>query len=176
MKYTSSIALDTDTKIKELHKEETYLGIEEGDRIQHGKMKEKIRKECYRRISGVLRSELNAKNKLEAINTLAIPAVKYSSHVVNWNVEEIKRTERKIQKLMTLNRMHHSKADVSRMSIPRKGGRGITNLEMAYKATTIGYMLVAVFRRKDVEAALQHEKKKKLHSVVKERWKLSVLR
>ena len=77
---------------------------------------------------------------------------------------------------MTLNRMHHSKADVSRMSIPRKGGRGITNLEMAYKATTIGYMLVAVFRRKDVEAALQHEKKKKLHSVVKKRWKLSVLR
>ena len=131
VKYTSSIALDTDTKIKELHKEETYLGIEEGDRIQHGKMKEKIRKKCYRRISGVLRSELNAKNKLEAINTLAIPAVTYSSHVVNWNVEEIKRTERKIRKLMTLNRMHHSKADVSRMSIPRKGRRGITNLEMA---------------------------------------------
>ena len=94
-------------------------------------MKEKIRKKCYRRISGVLRSELNAKNKLEAINTLAIPEVTYSSHVVNWNVDEIKRTERKIQKLMTLNRMHHSKADVSRMSIPRKGRRGITNLEMA---------------------------------------------
>ena len=43
LKYTSSIVLDTDTKIKELDQEETYkyLGIEEDDGIQHGKMKEK---------------------------------------------------------------------------------------------------------------------------------------
>ena len=40
---------------------------------------------------------------------------------------------------MTLNRIHHPKADVSRMYIPRKeGGTGIRNLEMAYKTTTIG--------------------------------------
>ena len=50
-------------------------------------MKEKIRKECYRRVRGVLQSELNAKNKLKAINTLAIPAVTYSFNVVNWNLE-----------------------------------------------------------------------------------------
>ena len=45
-KSTSSIVLDIDTKIKELNQEETYkyLGIEEGDGIQHKKMKEKIRK------------------------------------------------------------------------------------------------------------------------------------
>ena len=57
--------------MKELDQEETYkyLSIEEGDGIQHGKMKERIRKECYKRVSGVLQSELNAKNKLEAINT-----------------------------------------------------------------------------------------------------------
>ena len=34
---------------------------------------------------------------------------------------------------MTLNRMHHSKTDVSRMYIPKKeGGQGMTNLEMVY--------------------------------------------
>ena len=76
-KYTSSNVLDPDTKIKELDQEETYKysGVDEGDRIQHGKMKDKIRKECYRRVRGVLQSELNPKNKLEAINTLAIPVV-----------------------------------------------------------------------------------------------------
>ena len=81
LKYTSSIVIDTDTKIKELDQEETYkyLGIEEGDGIQHGKMKDKIRKECY----SVLQSELNAKNKLKAINTLAIPEVTYSFNKVN---------------------------------------------------------------------------------------------
>ena len=38
-------------------------------------MKEKIKEEHYRRIRAILHTELNAKNKLEAINTLAIPVV-----------------------------------------------------------------------------------------------------
>ena len=44
LKYISSIVLDTDMKIKELNQENTYkyLGIKEGDGIQHGKLKEKI--------------------------------------------------------------------------------------------------------------------------------------
>ena len=169
LKYTSSIVIDTDTKIKELDQEETYkyLGIEEGDGIQHGKMKEKIRKECY----SVLQSELNAKNNLKAIKTLAIPVVTYSFNIVNWNLEEIKRIGRKIRKMMALNRMHLTKTDVSRMYIPRKeGGRRMVNLEMAYKATTIGlnsYLPSSGDRM--LQAVLQHEKKKKLHSVVKER-------
>ena len=40
---------------------------------------------------------------------------------------------------MTLGRMHHPKADLSRMYIPRKEkGQGITKLEMIYKITTTG--------------------------------------
>ena len=109
LKSTSLIVLDIDTKIKELDQEETYkyLGTEEGDGIQHGKIKEKIRIECYRRVRAVMQSELNAKNKSESISTLAIPVVSYSFNVVNWNLEEIKRIDRKIRKLMTRNRMHH---------------------------------------------------------------------
>ena len=53
-------------------------------------------------VRGVLQSELNGKNKLEAINTLAILVVAYSFNVVNWNLEEIKRIDRKIRKQMTL--------------------------------------------------------------------------
>ena len=65
LKSTGSIVLDIDTKIKELDQEETYkyLGMEEGDGIQHGKMKEELRKECYRQVGAVLQSGLNAKNK-----------------------------------------------------------------------------------------------------------------
>ena len=66
--------------------------------------------------------------------------------------------------------MHHPKVDVNRMyvSIP-EGGRGMINLDMCFKTTTIdlssylesadGWMLYVV---------LQHEKRKKLHSVAKE--------
>ena len=35
--------------------------------------------------------------------------------------------------------MHPPKGDMSRMYIPRKeGGRGMKNLEMTYKTTTVG--------------------------------------
>ena len=41
-------------------------------------MKEKIRKECYRRVRAILKTELNSANRIEAINTLALPVVQYS--------------------------------------------------------------------------------------------------
>ena len=168
---TSEIKLNEDTSIRELDQEETYkyLGTDEADGIQHSKMKEKIRKECYREVRAILHTESNAKNKLEAINTLAIPVVTYSFNVINWNVE-IRRMDRKIRKLLALNRMHHPKADVNRMYVSRKeGGRGLINLEMCFKTTTIAlntHLLSSDDRM--LKLILQHEKKRKLHSVTKE--------
>ena len=102
-------------------------------------MKGKIRKECYRRVRAIFHTELNAENKLEAINTLAIPVVTYSFNIINWNLEEIRRIDRKIRKLLTLNRMHHLKVDVNRMYVARKeGGRGMINLQKCFKTTAIG--------------------------------------
>ena len=82
----------------------------------------------------------------------------------------IKFENRKIRKLMTLNRMHHPKADVSRMYIPRKeGARGMINIEMTYKTTTICLNRYSESSEdRMLHAVLQHEIKKKLHSVVKE--------
>ena len=92
---TSEIKLNEDTSIRELDQKETYkyLRIDEGDGTQHAKMREKIRKECYRRVKAILHAELNAKNKLEAINTLAIPVVTYIVNVINRNLDEIRRMD-----------------------------------------------------------------------------------
>ena len=66
--------------------------------------------------------------------------------------------------------MHHPKADVNRMYLPRRiGGRGLTKLETAYKSTTIG--METYLRNTDVallQLVLQHETKKKLYSIQKE--------
>ena len=59
-----------------------YLGMEEGEGVQHHKMKVNIRKEYKRRIKLVLKSELNARNKIAAINTLAVPVILYSYGVM----------------------------------------------------------------------------------------------
>ena len=52
-------------------------------REKHAKMKEKIRKECYRQVRAILHTEMNAKTKLDAMNTLAIPVITYSFNVIN---------------------------------------------------------------------------------------------
>jgi len=118
---TSDLQLDIDSCIKELDQENTYkyLGVDEGDGIQHAKMKEKVRKEYYRRVRMVLKMELNAVNRFEAINTLAIPVVTYSCNIIDWKKSKIKRLDTKTRKLLTLSEMHHTKADVDRLP-PKK--------------------------------------------------------
>ena len=101
-------------------------------------MKEKITKESYQRVRAILKTELNSANCIEAINTLAIPAVIYSFNIINWTINKIRRLDMKIRKLLTCNGMHHAKADVERLYIPRnEGGRGMIQLEFSYKTTTI---------------------------------------
>ena len=47
-------------------------------------MKVNIRKEYKRRIKLVLKSELNVRNKIAAINTIAVPVIFYSYGVIDW--------------------------------------------------------------------------------------------
>ena len=166
---TTDLELDVNTVIKELDQEGTYkyLGVNEGDGLQHSSMKEKIRKEYYRRVRMVLKSELNASNRITAINTLATPVVTYSFNIINWKLTEIKRLDTKTRKLLTMQNMHHPKADVDRMYLPRaSGGRGLVQLELAFKTTTIG-VHAYLTRTKDtlLHVVKQHEGKKKLYSI-----------
>ena len=65
--------------------------------------------------------------------------VKYSFNIKNWTIPEIRRFDTKIRKLLICNRMHHRKADIDRLYIPRnKGGMGIIQFELSCKKQTIG--------------------------------------
>ena len=69
---------------------------------------------------------------------MAIPVVSYNFNIINWNLSDIKKMDIKIRKLLTCHRMHHLKADVERLYVPRsEGGRGLMRLEMSFKTTTI---------------------------------------
>ena len=71
-------------------------------------MKEKIRKEYYRRIRMVLKSEQNSTNKLEAINTLAVPVVTYNFNIINWALQELAKLDTKTRKFLIMYKMHWS--------------------------------------------------------------------
>ena len=72
--------------------------------------------------------------------------------------------------MMTTQSMHHPKPDIHRLYLPRSSrGRGLTQLELSYKTSTIG--LFRYLNLSDdwmLQLALKHEKEKGPHSVVKE--------
>lgn len=169
---SNNIKLNDDITIKDLNQEDfyKYLGMKEKNGMQHTQMKEDVRKEYYRRLRIILKSELNALNRITAINSLAVPVVSYSFNIINWTLNDLRRMDRKTRKMLTMYSMHHPKADIERLYLPRReGGRGLLQLELSYKLTTIG--LDKYLSEKDdiyIKAVHQHENEKKKYSVVKE--------
>ena len=101
-----------------------------------------------RRVRLVVGTELSAKNKIQAIGSLAVPVIRYSFGIVNWHQE--------LQKLENEETTNHSWTaspkgrDVDRLYVPRKqGGRGLMQLEAAH----------AVEITKLVEYEVRHKKK-----------------
>jgi hypothetical protein len=45
-------------------------------------MKERLKKKYTRRLRMILKSELNTKNKITAIETLSVPVLRYSSGII----------------------------------------------------------------------------------------------
>ena len=65
-------------------------------------MKERIKKEYFHRIERILKIQLNAKKKIFAIKSLAIPVMSYSYGVVEWLRFHLQKIDRKTRKLLTL--------------------------------------------------------------------------
>jgi hypothetical protein len=77
-------------------------------------------------------------NKITAIGALAVPVLRHSFGVINWRLEGIKQIDRKTRKMLTMYKMHHPKADIDRLYVKRKeGGRGLLQVEVAYKTEII---------------------------------------
>ena len=90
-----------------------------------------MKKEYLRRLRLVLSIELSAKNKIQAIGSLAVPVLIYTFGIINWHQEELQKLDRKTRKLLTNHGQHHPKADVDRLYVPRKqGGRGLIQLSL----------------------------------------------
>ena len=73
----------------------------------------------------------------------------------------MKKLDTKLRKLLTMHNMHHPK--VHRLYLPRKnGGRGMIQLELSYKTSTIGlFRYLNLSPDWVLQLVLQHEEKKK---------------
>ena len=133
-------------------------------------MKVKIKKEYKQQIKLVLNSEFNARNRIAAINTLAVPVVLYSYGIIDWKLNEIQDLDKMTRKQLCMNWILAKKADIDRIYLPcQEGGRSLMKLEKEYKATMVGlhkYMM----NKEDpqIQAVLNHQTAKDLHSIPRE--------
>ena len=93
----------------------TYLDILELDEIKEHEMKNKVTAEYKRRLRLILKSKLNGKNKILAINTWAVALLKYGAGIINWNVDELKKMDRTTRKTLTIYGALYPKSDIDRL-------------------------------------------------------------
>ena len=74
------ITVPTGEKVEEIDKDKSYkyLGILEADGIKSSEIKSNIKKEYLRRLKLILKSSLNSRNTIRAINSRAISIIRYS--------------------------------------------------------------------------------------------------
>ena len=115
------------------------------------------------------KSELNARNKIVAINTLAVPVILYSYGVIDWKPDEIHDLHRMTRKQLCMSQMLVKRADRDRIYLPfQEGRRSLMNLEKEYKTTMIGLQMYMTNKDNiQIQAVLRHQNSKALHSVPK---------
>lgn len=86
-----------------------FFGIPRGNG-NHDETAKKLPATKYlKRIRWILKSQLNDKNKIRAINTCALPVIRYAASITIWPKWEIEAVEIKTRKIFTIhdNRPNH---------------------------------------------------------------------
>ena len=86
-------------------------------------MKADFIREYIRRLRLILRSKLNGKNKMKAINSWAVAIIRYGAGVLEWRFDELKELDRKTRNFLLMHKGLHPKSDIDRLYVRRKEGR-----------------------------------------------------
>ena len=102
----------------------------EADTIKQVEMKNKIQKEYLKRTRKQLETKFSCRNLINGINTWAVLLVRYSGPFLKWTRDELRQTDQRIRKLMTMHKALHHRDDMDKLYVPRKeGGRGLASIE-----------------------------------------------
>ena len=137
---SENMQLDESSEIRELNEEEhyKYLGIDENECLQHAKMRDKVSKEYVRRVRKICKTQLINKNKITAINQLAMPVLTYSFGIIDWPQKEINWLDTKTRKMLTLHRVIYRNQCMPRLYLPRReGGMGLSEVNHQHRATIV---------------------------------------
>ena len=112
----------------------------QSNEINKKRMKEKYREEYFNRVKKVLKTSLNSRNTIQAINTYAVSSISYGFQVLDWSVTELEDIDRQTRNVLRKHHMLHNNSDTDRMYVSRpNGGRGLLNITDLYKTQMIAY-------------------------------------
>ena len=108
----------------------THLGILKIVKIKEKEIKETFSKEYLQRLRLTLRSKLNGRNKIMAVNTWVVSVMRYRAGILKWNKDELKSLDRKTRTFMTIHGALNPKLDIDRVYLRGEmGGKGLINCE-----------------------------------------------
>ena len=98
-------------------------------------MKEKIKKEYIKKLKAILKSKLSSGNTMKAINSWAVPVIRYSAGIVDWKDSELLNMYRKTGKVLNMYPALHTRSNVGRLYLPHsEGGNCLLSLEECVNA------------------------------------------
>ena len=87
---------------------------------KHAQMKRQLGEEYLHRTKGILKTKLNGKNTIKAINTYATSVLTFGFGIVKWTPTDLENLQIKTRTLLTWYRLHHPRAAKERLTLPRK--------------------------------------------------------
>ena len=143
-----------------------FFGVEVADGIQK-EVYNRLKEEINRRMNIIIRTELNNKNLVKAINTKVIPVAAYPMNVCKFSQSELTELDKVIKRDLRKNNLLGQQASNERLYMKRKdSGRGLESLRNVYEETRLRvgcYMFVS--DNKWIKEAWKQEIRKNYKSV-----------
>ena len=115
-----------------------YLGQDEYIAYEGTINKERVSKEYPSRVKKIWSSELSAFNKTIAHNAFATPVITPTMGILDWTIQEIKDTDIRTRKILSVTGNFHPNSDVDRLYIGRNiGGRGLRSCQRLFESRII---------------------------------------
>ena len=116
-------------------------------------MKQKLGEEYLNCAKSILKTKLNGKNTINAINIYATPVLTFSFGIVKWTPTDLENLHTKTRMLFTRYRFHHPRAAKERLTLPwQMGGRDLIDITRLHDKKV--KLLQTYFLNKQVTSSL----------------------
>ena len=115
-----------------------FLGVEEAEQHENKVVLKKDEKEVIRRVSVTLDTPMSDENKINAINTFALPVLTFFMPVIFFSQEDLNEADLKVKRLLTERGARHPQHLNTLLYASRSiGGLGLKQISSVYKETKI---------------------------------------